>query len=206
MEIISQYNSLFNPCYNINSKNLHYLYINNENCELIYEKSCKKLKIENYKGEIILSGVYINNVFLLNDVLYKNGEILSPDIISYDTRFIILNNIYNKFTCKENLILEIHPIITNNIVKNIFLHNFKYKNFYKTDINVDVEIVEKKILKDENYPEIYIVYNINTNDNEGLLNLKTNNDVLKFKIDYENSQDKIFNCIFDTTFNKWTIN
>lgn len=202
---ILKYHSLFNPKFIINDKYIYYLCFENGKCiflnidtENIYDYRIDK--------RLVILGIFINNVFLIHDVISVNNVFINPNEVKYEMRFIILQNVYKKLENFDFFKIEIHPNIYSNnvnrdILMNIFYNNFKYKNYYTETIKSTVQ--DKRIIKDNNFSEIYNVYDIKTNNYEGLLRIKTLQDSIDILEKYLNSPDKIFKCFFNYDFGKW---
>ena len=91
-----------------------------------------------------------------------------------------------------------------NIILKMFKNNFKFKNdinsvqiindnnLVKTNtqsINIDIEVpVNKKITKGK-FIDVYNVFNINTNNNEGILYIKTIDDSKTLRKMFENKEN-----------------
>lgn len=204
-ENIEKYNSYF---ISDSTLYLHYLVFKNKQCILI--KTDSKTFDTNLDIDCILSGIYRENVFLINDVLYKNNVMINPNEITFDCRLLIIDQLYKKIKTQNliNLNIQIQPNVINSeytskyILENIFLNNFKYKHFYN-DENKTIEMI-KRIVKKENYSELYSVHDVETNNYQGLLHLKSLNDSVKFEQLYKQSTDKLFKCNFNLFFNKWS--
>jgi len=174
--------------------------------------------------------------FLITDILFRNGNIIQSD---YFNRLNLINELFfNKINKMNNinnvLSIGIHNCI-NHFLINVFLNNFIWKNeiicietirnFEKTteflpvqDTNKkseDQKIARKKIIKTK-VSEIYNVYNIETNDFEGILyinTLKTSRYLLSlFKepslsksCTRQDHDEIIYDCTFNTYFQKWQI-
>lgn len=202
---IFKYHSLFNPKFIINDKYIYYLCFENGKCIFL---NIDSENIYDYRIDkrLLILGIFINNVFLIHDVISVNNVFINPNEIKYEMRFIILQNVYKKLENFDFFKIEIHPNIysenvNRNVLMNIFYNNFKYKNYYTETIKSTVQ--DKKIIKDNNFSEIYNVYDIKTNNYEGLLRIKTLQDSIDILEKYLNSSDKIFKCFFNYDFGKW---
>lgn len=203
---IFKYHSLFNPKFIINDKFIYYLCFENGKC-IFLNTNTENIYDYRIDKRLVILGIFVNGVFLLHDVISMNNVFINPNEINYETRFIILQNVYKQLENFDFFKIEIHPnIYSNNVhrdsLMNIFYNNFKYRNFY-IDISKQSTVQNKKIIKDNNFSEIYNVYDIKTNNFEGLLRIKTLQDSINILEKYKNSSDKIFKCVFNHDFGKW---
>jgi len=198
-----------------------------------------KFDDQSYLLEGYLYGNSSKQHFLITDILFKNGNIIQSE---YSNRLHLINELFfNKINKMNNinnvLSIGIHNCI-NHFLINVFLNNFIWKNeiicietirnFEKKldflpvqNTNTESEgkkVSSKKIVKTK-ISEIYNVYNIQTNDFEGILyidTLKTSRYLLSLFNQHEERQDPdsvtrqdhdeiIYDCVFNTYFQKWQI-
>jgi hypothetical protein len=209
-----------------------------------------KFDDQSYLLEGYLYGNSTKQHFLITDILFRNGNIIQSE---YSNRLHLINELFfNKISKMNNinnvLSIGIHNCI-NHFLINVFLNNFIWKNeiicietirnFEKKIEFLPVQnkntgscrsrtqsgsqdVSSKKIVKTK-VSEIYNVYNIQTNDFEGILyidTLKTSRYLLSlFKESISNSStdfrpeqsrdrehdEIIHDCIFNTYFQKWQI-
>ena len=158
--------------------------------------------------------------FLISDILFKNNILIET---SYENRFNLINILFfvkiSKMMNINNLLsIGIHNYINESLLP-IFLNNFKWKqeiicvetinNFDKTNkflnrVNNNEQNLSKKIVKTK-ISDIYNVYNVETNDFEGVLYISTLK-VSKYLIAcFEKVDELVLNCYFNTNFQKWQL-
>lgn len=219
---------------NINNqyKILYFFPYNNDNPNDFYveiDSNKTNFTKNNYLFEGYMYVADGQNTFLISDILAIDSIIVNCD---YSLRYSLLNKIIrDKKNYLNNLNghlnINIHSMfeINNeddraNELFNIFKNNFIFKN----DINSIEYIDEKSLIKTQNiifdekssttqdkiisktkYIDVYNVYNVNTNDFEGILYIKTIKDSKKlYELTLENSQI-ILQCLYNHTFKKWQI-
>lgn len=176
----------------------------------------------NYLFEGYLYSKDNQNTFLISDILAIDSDVVKCD---YSLRYSLIHKIIstqNLYNLNGHLNINIHSMFEitelgrEDELFNIFKHNF----IFKESIN-SIEYIEEKSLKKlqkimfketeskkvsktiykTKYIDVYNVNNIDTNDNEGILYIKTIKDSKKL---YNICQDKIvLTCIFNEQFKKW---
>ena len=185
----------------------------------------------NYLFEGFLYNKDAFNTFLISDLLSIDNKIIDCE---YSLRYNIINNIIkdkNLDNLNGHLNIGIHSMFeytsdnedNYNIILKMFKNNFKFKNdinsvqiindnnLVKTNtqsINIDIEVpVNKKITKGK-FIDVYNVFNINTNNNEGILYIKTIDDSKTLRKMFENKENigvffiEIL-CDYNHHFKKW---
>jgi len=167
--------------------------------------------------------------FLITDILSVNNNIITSD---YNLRYSLINELnLNIKDLNGHLDISVHAIFKNsdllleneqeffnNQIYIIFKNNFIFKEeinsieivknkLTKTSkkryINNKVEKEEMKIIKKGNQIDIYLVFNIKTNNKEGILYVKTLKESIKLK---ELIKDEIeINCKYNNIFKKWQV-
>ena len=174
--------------------------------------------------------LYNNENYLITDILFIDNKIVD---CNYQLRYGLIFNLIKKIsTIKFNghLNINIHPIFDfqdhENTNDNKLLSIFKNNFIYKDEIN-NIEIIEninlKKIRKNaENLnkqslnetcikritpfkSDVYNVYNIDNNNHEGILYIKSMNDSKHIRELIKNKNFIEVKCIYNTHFNKWSI-
>lgn len=186
-------------------------------------------KVSFDKNSYLFEGYFYNNNtnFLISDILAIDESIISCD---YSLRYslvnkIILNQVDKLYNLNGSLSINIHSIFTlckenEKLLFNIFKNNF----IFKSEINcieyidekslkktrcinniISEELIELKKIYKEKYIDVYKVCNIITNNNEGILFLKTINTSKKMRTLFNcNSNEYIeISCKFNLHFNKW---
>jgi len=182
----------------------------------------------NYLFEGFLYNKNSLNTFLISDILCIDNKIIDCE---YDLRYSLINNLIkeqNLNNLNGHLSIGIHSMFeyelyTHSTILNMFKNNFKFKN----DINsvqiindnnliksnteyIDIDkksTIEKRITKGA-FIDVYNVCNLKTNDNEGILYIKTieNSKSLRkmFKDKEENGILFIeILCEYNQHFKKW---
>lgn len=172
----------------------------------------------NGNGSIFEGFLYNNNTFYITDALIINCNVVSCD---YPLRYALINNIFKtQIELNGHVYIGIHSMFEENEDKDtcslydIFKRNFKYG----TEINCieyinncsKIRRINKIEYKDEykqitkgKYVDVYNVHNIDTNDSEGILYVKTINDSLKLQELTETTLVVKMLCKYNTEYNKW---
>lgn len=216
-------NNKYKICYfftNNSTSNIHTdFYVEIDNNKTNFTKN-------NYLFEGYLYSKDNQNTFLISDILAIDSSIVKCD---YSLRYSLIHKIISSQSLDNlngHLSINIHSMFevtelgrSDKELFNIFKHNF----IFKESIN-SIEYIEEKSLKKlqmiilgnekdckktlktiykTKYIDVYEVNNIDTNDNEGILYIKTIKDSKKL---YDICQDKIIlMCTFNEKFNKWQI-
>lgn len=171
----------------------------------------------------------VHRTFLISDILMVNNNIVTSD---YNLRYSLINELkINLKNLNGHLDISIHPVFKNSelLLKNeqelfnkqiyyIFKNNF----IFKEEIN-SIEIIknsltktskkryiddkkdteEIKIIKKGDQIDIYLVFNINTNNKEGILYVRTLDESRKLKELIKESIE--IKCKYNSIFKKWQI-
>jgi hypothetical protein len=190
-------------------------------CDLVFEHSSYLLEGYLYGSNLYASNSNEKMHFLITDILFVGDKIIEFD---YPQRYDIINDIFFKLLPKmkniNNLInIGIHNTINETFIP-IFLNNFKWKNeiicieninnFNKTQkyLNVNKEnnnSVDKKIVKTKT-SDVFKVFNIETNDYEGLLYINSLKMSKHINNLFKDCEEKVLKCVFNTQFQKWSLN
>jgi len=189
-------------------------------CDLTFEHQSYLVE-----GYLYGSNLYANNSssdkmhYLITDILFIGDRIID---YNYNNRYDIINDIFFKLLPKmkniNNLInIGIHNTINETFIP-IFLNNFAWKNeiicieninnFNKTQkyLNANVQEksnIDKKIVKTKT-SDVYKVYNIETNDYEGLLYINTLKMSKHINNLFKKCEEQVILCTFNTQFQKWS--
>jgi len=189
-------------------------------CDLTFEHQSYLVE-----GYLYGSNLYANNSssdkmhYLITDILFIGDRIID---YNYNNRYDIINDIFFKLLPKmkniNNLInIGIHNTINETFIP-IFLNNFAWKNeiicieninnFNKTQkyLNANVQEksnIDKKIVKTKT-SDVYKVYNIETNDYEGLLYINTLKMSKHINSLFKKCEEQVILCSFNTQFQKWS--
>jgi hypothetical protein len=189
-------------------------------CDLTFEHQSYLVE-----GYLYGSNLYANNSssdkmhYLITDILFIGDRIID---YNYNNRYDIINDIFFKLLPKmkniNNLInIGIHNTINETFIP-IFLNNFAWKNeiicieninnFNKTQkyLNANVQEksnIDKKIVKTKT-SDVYKVYNIETNDYEGLLYINTLKMSKHINSLFKKCEEQVILCTFNTQFQKWS--
>lgn len=185
--------------------------------EIDYDKL--NLKDSNY----LFEGYFYNNntEYFITDILNINSNIITCD---YSLRYSLINNLFNNVKLQNlngHLSINIHSIFkyTENYtdILTVFKNNFVFKNeissieiikehnFEKIIYNNPSEKKNafKKISKSK-YIDVYNVNNIDNNNIEGILYIKSLADSVFLHSLLDDQESIILECKFNTHFNKWT--
>ena len=170
--------------------------------------------------------IYNNDNYLVTDILSIDSKLIKCD---YSLRYSLINNLFinssnNLQNLNGHLSIGIHPIFEYNDnykdILNIFQNNFIFKNeinnieivkeddFQKSksivyDLNKNGKI--NKIISKTKFTDVYNVNNIQNNNKEGILYVKTLNDSRLLHKLLDNCETINIECEFNTFFKKWTI-
>ena len=196
-------------------------------CDIVFEESFL------LEGYLYGSNLYSSNSntsenehsnnkmnYLITDILFKGKDLIDSE---YDKRYDIINELFfNKLSNLKNLnnILDIgiHTHISESYIP-IFLNNFIWKkeiisiehvnNFNKNQKYLQKDTndksIDKKIVKTKT-SDVFKVFNIETNNYEGLLYISTLKISKYINILFKSCDEVILNCNFNTHFQKWQLN
>jgi hypothetical protein len=183
------------------------------------------LEINNeFADEYLFEGYLYNDndkqQFLITDILIKNNTVVSMD---YNMRLTVINEIIldiNLQDLNNCTSINLHPVFSKeneNLIK-IFKKNFIYRsdiccielinNFTKTRF-VDVRNIEdcNKTIQPGKYSDVYNVYNIETNNYEGILYIKGLKESRYIRnlmaLSKTGLQKIILKCKYNYEFKKW---
>jgi len=158
--------------------------------------------------------------FLITDILFKGNTLVECD---YTNRLQMINDLFiNKIDEMKNinniLSIGIHNSINNYLLK-VFLNNFIWKNeligvevvrnFEKNQkfLNEQSEYTGtiQKVIRKSKTSDIYNVYNLITNDSEGLLYINTLKMSKHLNSLFKNNEQLTLNCCFNKNFQKWQV-
>jgi hypothetical protein len=180
------------------------------------------------KNNYLFEGYLYSNTFLISDILAIDSKIITCD---YSLRYSLINKIItnqNLNNLNGHLNINIHSIFqindndnsNVNDIFNIFKNNFVFKNdiksieyvyeksLQKNQQNIFIESENSKQLKNisrTKYIDVYNVKNINNNDIEGILYIKTISDSKKLYSLLSNNDTIVLTCIFNQVFKKWQV-
>lgn len=167
----------------------------------------------------------VSKCYLITDVLSIDNKIIT---VPYSVRFNIMNQIFsnqNLTNLNGHLSINIHSVFdvdTNDIdiqSEQIF-YMFKNNFMFKEEIN-SLEFIEENTLIKNNkitkrndnleikritkgkYIDVYNVSNIETNNSEGILYVKSLSDSRKLKKLFEGKEYIDIKCKFNAHFKKW---
>jgi hypothetical protein len=176
-----------------------------------------------FNEELLLEGYLYKNddkyEYLITDILIKNKQITN---ISFNLRYVMLNEMIKKIGrerlhhLNNHMTINIHPIfdIENEKLIKIFKDNFIYKNhidcvekishFSKQRFicakNNNQELKNIRIGK---YTDVYNVYNIHSNNLQGILYIKGIHESQMIKQLFKNASTVTLNCKWNQNFCKW---
>jgi hypothetical protein len=197
-------------------------YKNDVNIQMNISDFC--LEIDSvFDDELLLEGYLYKNddkyEYLLTDILMKSKQIIN---VSFNLRYIMLNEIIKKIGrerlhyLNNHMTINIHPIfdIENEKLIKLFKNNFIYKNqidciekisqFSKRRfICTKNDNIELKNIKIGKYTDVYNVYNINSNNLEGILYIKGIQESRTIKELFKNVSIITLKCKWNQNFCKW---
>jgi hypothetical protein len=154
--------------------------------------------------------------YLLTDILYLNGEVVTLDFVS---KHVMMESLVSKSSNLNNhLHIKVHPYFNqdNQELIDLFMNNFIFRDqiqslekivntnkvqiLYNTDALSDKTMM-KRITKTK-YSDVYNVYNTITNEKEGILYVKGLEES-KYILNILVGDDVDIECQFNEKFNKW---
>jgi len=179
----------------------------------------------NYLFEGFLYNKDAFNTFLISDILSVDNKIIESE---YSLRYNLINNTIKQKLDNLNghLNIGIHSMFeynsdNSNMILKMFKNNFEFKNdinsvqiindnnLIKTNTNTETKVigsVKKRVTKGK-FIDVYNVFNINTNNNEGILYIRTieNSKTLRKMFDKENNGVFFIEvmCEYNDHFKKW---
>lgn len=176
---------------------------------------------ERFKREFLFEGYLYKKAdnklsFLITDILIIDNQPITTD---YATRLTIINELImdiNLFDLNNHLSINLHPVFkkaNENLIK-IFKNNFIFKmdicsielvnNFVKTRY-IDKRDVQDtdKIIEIGKYSDVYNVYDVLTNNHEGILYIKGLKQSKTIKNLFVNKNKIVLKCKFNSEFKKW---
>lgn len=180
-------------------------------------------RVEGLKGDIILRVCLFDSkgcdkdkkILMVQDILVKNSQVVK---VSYNLRYLIVLDLvfdtlmhekfHPKFKFRVSPQLEVGK--TN---LDVFFSNFKYKlgglglmnddSFQQIYYMIeDVPKVKTFRIKKTEFTDVYNVYDLETDESNGLLYIKTLKDSKWLR---EQDQDVLeIDCIYNTRFDKWS--
>jgi hypothetical protein len=163
------------------------------------------------------------NTFLISDILCIDNNIIECE---YSLRYNLINNIISNLdNLNGHLNIGIHSMFeynsdNYNMILKMFKNNFKFKNdinsvqiindnnLVKTNTKtICIDKLKKRITKGK-FIDVYNVFNINTNNNEGILYIRTINDSKTLRKMFEDKENNgVFFieilCDYNEHFKKW---
>jgi len=183
------------------------------------------------KSNYLFEGYLYNkdafNTFLITDILCVDNKIIDCE---YSLRYNLINNTIKQKLNNLNghLNIGIHSMFeynadNSNMILKMFKNNFEFKNdiistqiindnnLIKTNIqnvNFDTQVSVKKRITKGKFIDVYNVFNINTNNNEGILYIRTIDDSKTLRKMFEDKENNgIFFieilCDYNDHFKKW---
>lgn len=183
------------------------------------------------KSNYLFEGYLYNkdafNTFLITDILCVDNKIIDCE---YSLRYNLINNTIKQKLDNLNghLNIGIHSMFeynvdNSNMVLKMFKNNFEFKNdiistqiindnnLIKTNIqsvNFDTNSYIKKRITKGKFIDVYNVFNINTNNTEGILYIRTIEDSKTLRKMFENKEmNGVFfievMCDYNDHFKKW---
>lgn len=167
-----------------------------------------------------------SKAFLITDILYIDNQIINtPYSLRYNlVNQIIspqnLNNLNGHLTINIHSVFDINDIDDIDIQSNQIFNMFRYNFIYKDEIN-SIEYIDEisltklnktasandnteiKRLTKGKYIDVYNVFNLETNNFENILYVKTLSDSTKLRQFFENNEILDIKCKFHNHFKKW---
>ena len=175
-----------------------------------------------FDDEFLLEGYLYKNdngyEYLLTDVLMKNRKVVD---VSYELRYTVLNEILKTIgkdclkKLNNHMTINIHPVfsVADESMLKIFNNNFCYKDQIKSIEKISyftkqrylnrLKSIEKKVIEKSKYTDVYNVYNIQTNNLEGILYVKGIRESKLLKEIFYNKERAEIECDWNTNFSKW---
>ena len=173
--------------------------------------TCDEIFLEGY-----IYGTDTCKTFQVTDILAINSVIINK---TYNDRLILLENIMKNIQYK---LQDLNAYMSFQMHTRIYILNNENKQFIGlTDEHVEIIDGYKKSIennqKEQNYkvmkiitfikiPDVYHVFNNDTNEKEGILYVKTIEDSKKLAKMFQSEQTIVLPCIFNNKFKKWQAN
>lgn len=198
-----------------------------------HSKSDFYVEVDNYKtsfsnNNYLFEGyLYNQNTFLITDVLAIDSKLIKCD---YSLRYALihklihhqkLDNLNGHLTIGIHSVFELDTTLYDKNVQtsqllNVFQNNFIFKNEissieYVTEVSLKKtnDILDSKynndvkIIKKSKYTDVYNVFNISTNNSEGILYVKGIKESKYVRKLLENVDFVQIECSFNNNFKKW---
>lgn len=182
----------------------------------------------NYLFEGFLYNKDAFNTFLISDILSVDNKIIESE---YSLRYSLINNIIKQQQLDNlngHLNIGIHSMFeynsdNSNMILKMFKNNFEFKNdinsvqiindnnLIKTNTqctSIDTNSSVKKRVTKGKFIDVYNVFNINTNNDEGILYIRTIEDSKTLRKMFDDKENNgIFFieiiCEYNNHFKKW---
>jgi hypothetical protein len=156
--------------------------------------------------------------YLLTDILMKNRKVID---VAYELRYTLLNEVLKTIggdllkKLNNHMSINIHPVFSSEdeTMMKIFNNNFLYKDQIKSIEKIShftkrrylnrLKNSEKKLIEPSKYTDVYNVYNIETNNAEGILYVKGIRESKFLKQIFSNTTRTEIQCDWNTQFSKW---
>jgi hypothetical protein len=203
-----------------NYKTLYFFPEKEENTSSDFFLEIDSSKLNENCNNCLLEGyMYSNNKeFLITDMLINNNSIITSE---YSLRYSLLKTLFNETLLNGHLYINIHNILPeceDIQIYNIFKANFKYGieinsmeyiNDTKVNVNdvnkVNNTITEMKQISKGNFVDMFVVNNIETLNNEGILYVKTLSDSKYLRKVLKDKENIILKCKYNNQFKKWQV-
>jgi hypothetical protein len=153
---------------------------------------------------------------LVTDYLMSNDTILEYSFKI--RREILLKNFQYAFNTiiNDTISINIHKVLENDKLIDIFKANFLYKDSlncieevvddFKKTRTLDTFVHEPKsmIIEKSNITEIYNVFEMDTNNYQGVLYIKTLVQSKALRKMFLNNDKQVITCEYNTVFNKFS--
>jgi hypothetical protein len=152
--------------------------------------------------------------YLITDYLLSNNQVIN---YNYSIRQELLLNLQPMFdgVLNDSLKIKMHYIVNDPNLLDIFKENFYYKNSLCAIEEVSKDFVKSRYLEivkndikemliiKSNITEIYNVFDPSTNNEIGVLYIKSLMISKKMKALFLKNEKMILSCSFNKVFNKW---
>lgn len=169
-----------------------------------------------FREDLLIEGYLYGNKYLVTDLLMINGDIVTLSFIErYDMLFKLdyskLDNLNNKLTISLHEIYTELPTgismgLSRRYVETVG-YSTKINSLYKSDkgtgTDMDTDIEEMKMITKGKYSDVYNVGNIQTNNQEGILYIKTIQISKNMREFFEKEEYALIKCKWNHTFNKF---
>lgn len=165
------------------------------------------IKVHNvFQHDCLLEGYIYGDTYLLTDILMVRGNVVREP---YTARYELLFNFdYSKLSNLNNkLTFGIHDIYVDHTVDDSrpFTEKVGYASKLNKRVVVDCDTTVEKIIRNTKFSDVYSVHCIDTNNQQGILYVKTIKESAKLRHIFKKDDFLRFRCKWNPVFGKYYI-